>query len=116
CPPEIKRRLIDWWGPIVFEYYGTSETGMVSRSSSADWLARPGTVGRPWPGREVWIYDDAGNVLPPNAEGTVYMNLALVPNFTYHNAQERRDQIERDGLITTGDVGYLDEDGYLFLC
>jgi long-chain acyl-CoA synthetase len=116
CAPDVKRRLIEWWGPCVHEYYGTSETGLVSRSDSAEWLQRVGTVGRPWPGRTVRIYDEHGQVLPPLAEGLVYMSLGAVPNFTYHHADERRAQIERDGLVTTGDIGYLDADGYLFLC
>lgn len=116
CPPDVKRRLIDWWGPIVHEYYGTSETGMVSRSNSAEWLQRVGTVGRPWPGRRLRIYDEQGQILPPGAEGLVYMSLGAVPNFTYHGADDQRARIERDGLVTTGDIGYLDADGYLFLC
>ena len=81
-----------------------------------EWLARERTVGQAWPGRVVRIYDDDGRVVPPHTEGTVYMNLGLVPNFTYYNADELRAAIERDGLITSGDIGYLDEDGYLFLC
>ena len=116
CPADIKRQVIGWLGPIVHEYYGTSETGMVSRSSSHEWLAKEGTVGRPWPGRTVRVYDEDGRVLPPRAEGLIYMSLGMVPNFTYHNADARRTEIERDGLVTTGDIGYLDEDGYLFLC
>jgi long-chain acyl-CoA synthetase len=116
CPPEIKRRMIQWWGPIIHEYYGTSEAGMVSRSSSTEWLQREGTVGKPWPGRVVKIYDDEGRVLPVNTEGEVYMSLGLMPDFTYHNVEHKRTEIERDGLITNGDIGYLDEEGYLFLC
>ena len=115
CPPAIKRQLIEWWGPIVHEYYGTTEAGMVSRASSEEWLRREGTVGRPWPGRVVRIYDDAGNPLPPYAEGEVYVSLGALPDFTYQNAEHERAAIERDGLITNGDVGYLDEDGYLYL-
>ncbi len=116
CPHEVKRRMIDWLGPIVHEYYGTSETGMVSRSSSAEWLEREGTVGRPLPGRIVRVYDEAGTVLPPNQDGLVYMSLGMVPDFTYHNADAHRASVQRDGLVTTGDIGHLDDDGYVFLC
>lgn len=116
CPREIKRQMIEWWGPIIHEYYGTTEAGMVCRSSSEEWLLREGTVGKAWSGRTVRIYDNKGNLLPPNTEGEIYMSLGLVPNFTYHNAEGKRQEIERDGAITSGDIGYLDEDGYLFLC
>ncbi|MGH9345636.1 MAG: AMP-binding enzyme [Vicinamibacterales bacterium] len=101
--------------PIVHEYYGTSEAGMVSRSSAHEWLRKPGTVGKPWPGRRVAIYGDDGRRLPPDCEGVIYMSLGPVPDFTYHNNERGREEIERDGLITNGDIGYQDEDGYLFL-
>ncbi len=116
CPPEVKRALIDWFGPVIHEYYGTTECGMVSRSSSDEWLARPGTVGRPWAGRTVRILDAGGRDLPPNAEGEVYASLGTMADFTYQNAPEARAEIERHGCITSGDIGYLDEHGYLFLC
>ena len=116
CPPAIKRELIAWWGPIVHEYYGTTEAGLVCRSSSDEWLARPGTVGRPWPGRVVRVLDDEGVEVAPGVTGNVYMSLGAMPDFTYHNAGAKRAGIERDGLITCGDIGYVDSDGYLFLC
>jgi long-chain acyl-CoA synthetase len=115
CPPHVKRELISWWGPVIHEYYGTSEAGMVTRASSQEWLQREGTVGRPWPGRVVRVYDAGGKAVGPNVEGEVYMSLGLTPDFTYQNADAERAAIERDGLVTCGDVGLLDEDGYLFL-
>ncbi|HWF74191.1 MAG TPA: AMP-binding protein [Solirubrobacteraceae bacterium] len=116
CPPEVKGKLIDWLGPIVHEYYGTTEAGMVSRASSEEWRERPGTVGRAWPGREVRICDDEGRLLARGEPGEVYMSLGPMPDFTYQNADAERAEIERDGLVTSGDIGYLDEDGYLYLC
>jgi long-chain acyl-CoA synthetase len=116
CPPEVKRQMIEWWGPIFHEHYGTTEAGLVCRASSAEWLQRPGTVGRPWPGRVVRVYDEQGAVLPPNAAGEVYMSLGSLPDFTYHNSPAERAAVTRDGLVTNGDVGYLDDDGYLYLC
>jgi long-chain acyl-CoA synthetase len=116
CPRDVKRALIAWWGPIIHEYYGTTEAGMVSRCSSAEWLAREGTVGRPWPGRVVRICDADGQQVPARTEGRVYMSLGQLPDFDYHNAPDKRAAIEHGGLITSADIGFVDEDGYLFLC
>ena len=116
CPPEVKRQMIDWWGPVIYEYYGATETGAVIFHTSEEALRKPGTVGRPIPGGRVRIYDDQGRVLGPHQVGEVYVRLEGLPDFTYHGRDAERCAIERDGLITVGDVGYLDEDGYLFLC
>lgn len=115
CSQEIKRAMIAWWGPIIHEYYGATETGMVSRCDSIEWLRRPGTVGKPWPGRTIRIYDDQGVLLPPGEIGNIYTSLGDVPQFTYHNAEHERAHIDREGLVTNGDMGYLDSDGYLYL-
>ena len=115
CPPDVKQAMIDWWGPIVHEYYGSTEAGLVTFVTAQEWLARRGTVGRPTPTATVRIYDDAGNVLPPGQTGTIYMRQHAVTDFTYHGLEDKRREVERAGLITCGDMGFLDEDGYLYL-
>jgi long-chain acyl-CoA synthetase len=116
CPPEIKRAMIDWLGPVIHEFYGSTESGAVTVVDSREWLARPGTVGRAIRGGEVRIYDDGGKRLGPGEIGEVYTRLEFLPEFTYHQLPDKRAEIDRDGFITSGDVGYLDEAGYLFLC
>lgn len=116
CPPEIKRRIIDWLGPIVREYYGGSETGACVVCDSAQWLAHPGTVGAPLGDASIRIYSPDGDVLPPGESGQVYMRPPSGwPDFTYHRDDAKRQAIERDGHLDIGDVGYLDHDGFLYL-
>ena len=116
CPPDVKRRMIEWWGPVINEYYGASETGCVVFHTSEEALRKPGTVGRAVHGGVVRIYDDQGNLLGPNQVGEIYLRIKGFADFTYNGLDEMRLEIERDGLVTVGDVGYMDEDGYLFLC
>ena len=113
CPKDVKMRMIDWFGPIINEYYGSSEGGGASVGAE-DWLKRPGTVGLPWPGAAIRIYDENGWECPPNQAGEVYIKMPGF-EFEYHNAPEKTRDSTRDGFFTVGDVGYLDEDGYLFL-
>jgi long-chain acyl-CoA synthetase len=115
CPPAVKREMIEWLGPIIDEYYGGTETGPVVFCTSEEWLAHPGTVGRPIEHAQVRIVDADGNELPTGESGEVYCWLDVWPDFTYENDPEKRRSIERDGLISCGDVGYLDDDGYLYL-
>ena len=115
CPPEVKRAMIDWLGPVIDEYYGGTETGPVVFCSSEEWLAHPGTVGRPIGRAEVKILDGQGNELPAGESGEVFMWLDVWPDFTYENDPDKRRSIERDGLVSCGDIGYIDADGYLYL-
>ncbi len=114
CPVEIKRRMLAWWGPVIYEYYAASEGGG-TMASPADWLRKPGTVGKAWPMSELRILDDDGKPCATNTPGTVYMRMANY-RFEYHKDRNKTDSAWKDGLFTVGDTGYLDEDGYLFLC
>jgi len=116
CPNQVKLAMIDWWGPVIYEYYGSTEAGLISCSSSAEWLQRPGTVGRPVATGSVRILDENGRELGPGGVGEIYARVGAVPDFTYQNRHDARLEVERDGLITNGDIGYMDDDGYLYLC
>jgi long-chain acyl-CoA synthetase len=119
CPPEVKRRMIEWWGDAVMEYYAATEGGGTIVTAK-EWLDRPGTVGKAWAGSEIRVYDDEGNRLGPGEIGTVYMALTQA-NFEYKGdeAKTRANRIFDEeagvGFFTVGDVGELDADGYLFL-
>lgn len=114
CPPQLKRAVIDAWGPVLYEYYGATEGHGFTRSDSTEWLERPGTVGKAILG-EIVILDDDGNQCAVAEPGTVWFRGAT--NFSYNGDPERTAQSQSaDGTMSTvDDVGYLDADGYLFL-
>ncbi|MFD3585402.1 AMP-binding protein [Streptomyces sp. NPDC058683] len=115
CPVPLKHRMIEWLGPIVWEYLGSTE-GWVCRVGSPEWLARPGTVGRPQPGMTVKILDAAGEETPRGTAGTIYFGrTGQPPSFEYHGDPDKTAAGRHGDLVTVGDYGYLDEDGYLFL-
>ena len=116
CPADVKRAMIEWWGPVIHEFYGSTESGAVTFANPGDALKKPGTVGRISPGAELRFVGDDGEPLPQGEIGEIYSRIAGNPISTYHNKPEKRAEIERDGSITSGDVGYIDADGYIFVC
>ena len=116
CPPDVKREMIDWWGPVINESYASSEAGFITFLSSEEARTHRGSAGRPMPGADVRILNDAGAALPPFEPGLIYCRQEAYPEFTYINRDADRRAIDRDGLVAVGDVGYFDRDGYLYIC
>jgi long-chain acyl-CoA synthetase len=115
CPVPVKRRILDVFPPgTVWEYYGASE-GMASVISPDEWLAKPGSVGRPFPGVRVRIAGPDGEDLPSGEVGTIMISAFAGQRFRYHNAPDKTEQAWHGEYFTVGDMGWLDEDGYLFL-
>jgi long-chain acyl-CoA synthetase len=116
CPPAVKRAMIDWWGPVITEYYGSTEGSVITMIDSEQWLAKGGSVGKPMPGKEIIVVGDDGSRLGPNEPGTLYFRDAMGMDFEYHNAPDKTTDVHLEpGVFTTGDVGYLDDEGYLWL-
>jgi long-chain acyl-CoA synthetase len=115
CPIEVKRKMIEWWGPVLLEYYAGTEGNGMCFVNSEDWLKKPGTVGKSLMS-PVHICDDEGNELGVGEEGTIYF--ASAAQFSYHNDPKKTAESRHPKHAewsTLGDVGKLDEDGYLFL-
>ncbi len=114
CPIDVKHKMIDWWGSSIDEYYAASEGGGTAVTAE-EWLTKPGTVGKAWPISEIAIFDDENNrIEEPNVIGTVYMSMQT-GDFEYHHDKEKTDKSRIGKFFTVGDVGLIDEDGYLFL-
>ncbi|GGO71419.1 AMP-binding protein [Nonomuraea cavernae] len=115
CPVPVKQQMMEWWGPIVHEYYAGTEGNGFLYASPQDWLAHPGTVGRSLFGT-VHICDEEGNDLPPGEHGTIYFESGIV--FEYHGDPDKTRSVQDPkgrGWTTLGDIGYLDADGLLYL-
>ncbi len=114
-PVHVKRAIIEWFGPIVWEYYAATEGGGGFMVGPEEWLKKPGTVGRPGPGFDNKILDEEGNVAPPGKVGTIYMRAPERGRFEYFKDKDKTAKSYRGEYFTLGDLGYFDEDGYLFL-
>jgi long-chain acyl-CoA synthetase len=120
CPPDVKRAMLDWWGDSIYEYYAATEGGGTIVTPE-QWRKYPGTVGQAWMGSEIRIFDDDGKQLATGERGTVYMLLGDQTKFEYKGDAEktRKNRLNtEDGKVffTVGDIGYLNEEGFLFLC
>ncbi len=114
CPVPIKQEMLAWWGPCIYEYYAATEGGGTV-VTPAEWLEKPGTVGKAWPTSEVIVVDEDGAEVPAGVPGTVYMKMGFV-EFEYFGDPEKTAASRLRDFFTVGDIGFLDEDGFLFLC
>jgi acyl-CoA synthetase (AMP-forming)/AMP-acid ligase II len=116
CPVPVKQAMIEWWGPVLYEYYAGTEGNGFTFVTSQEWLTKPGTVGRALTGI-IRVCDEAGDELPRGSEGQIFFEPTEgMASFEYHNdPQKTADAKNKHGWTSLGDVGYQDEDGYLFL-
>ena len=112
CPVDVKHAMITWWGPVIFEYYSATEGAGFTAISPQEWLARPGSVGKSILG-EIRVLDDDGNRLGPNEVGRIFFHGG--GSFSYHNDPEKTASVMSEHGATFGDIGRVDEEGYLFL-
>ncbi len=116
CAPAVKRQMIEWWGPVINEYYGATETGIVVWHNSQEALRKPGTVGHVVEGAILRIVDEEGRDVKRGEVGEIYLKGPHLSEFTYNNDDAKRREVALGDLVTVGDVGYQDADGYIFLC
>jgi len=112
CPPDVKRAIIDWWGPVLSEAYGGSESGTVCAIESDEWLSRPGSVGRPVSGFEALVLDSEGKPVAPGEEGPLWFRDLSGRGVRYHGVASEAPE---PGLFTLGEIGRIDADGFVFI-
>ena len=115
CPVAVKQGIMDWWGPVLYEYYGSTESTIAFSVKPHDWLARPGTVGRPAPGFEARILGERGEELPAGEQGMIYFK-SVMAGFQYRKDPAKTAASMRGEWYAPGDIGFMDKDGFLFLC
>jgi long-chain acyl-CoA synthetase len=116
CPVDVKRAMIEWWGPVFVDAYGASEVGTTCMITSEEWLTHPGSVGRAIPPFEAMILDDDGKPLGPNQEGRLYFRDTTGRGIVYHNAPEKTAEAHiAPGVFTLGEIAYMDEEGYVYI-
>jgi len=116
CPLDVKRAMIDWWGPVFTEAYGASEVGTTCGIDSDEWLAHPGSVGQAREPFEALILDEGGAELPAGTEGRLYFRDTTGRGIIYHNDPEKTAAAHvAPGVFTLGEIGYMDADGYVYI-
>ncbi|MDH3705738.1 MAG: AMP-binding protein [Acidimicrobiia bacterium] len=116
CPVDVKRAMIEWWGPVFFDAYGASEVGTTCMISSQEWLEHPGSVGRPVPPFEALVVDDDNHEVPPHTEGRLYFRDTTGRGIVYPNDPEKTAAAHLEpGVFTLGEIGYIDDDGFVFI-
>ena len=116
CPKDVKRAMIDWFGPVLMEAYGGTESGTTNMISSEEWLAKPGSVGKTLPPFELLVIGETGEELSQGQVGQLYFRDTTGRGIIYHNDPEKTKAAHlRPGVFTLGEVGFVDEDGYVFI-
>ncbi|MFM8563681.1 MAG: AMP-binding protein [Acidimicrobiia bacterium] len=116
CPVDVKRAMIEWWGPIFIDAYGATEVGTTCQISSQEWLENPGSVGRPVPPFSVLVLDDDGNEVPPKTEGRLFFKDATGRGVIYPNDPDKTKAANiAPGVFTLGEIGYVNDGGFVFI-
>jgi acyl-CoA synthetase (AMP-forming)/AMP-acid ligase II len=116
CPVDVKRRMIEWWGPVLFEAYGATESGTTNAIFAAEWLEHPGSVGRTVPPFEVVVVDEDGAPVGPNEVGRLFFRDTTGRGIVYRNDPAKTAAAHLEpGVFTLGEIGYVDDEGYVFI-